>query len=365
MGGVVWPFDTTWELPLAEQTLPELLGSADPPWSSALAGKWHLSSNVSDYGSELPLAQGFGWFAGSMNNLWVDSENQSGGNGFFHFEKVMEDGRVENVSAYATTDTTNDAVQLLRDLPEPFLLVVSYNAAHNPWHTPPTALHSYGNTELSRVDKHLAATEALDTELGRLMEAMTPGLADRTWVVVVGDNGTPGSVTTEPSDPHRAKGSVYEGGVRVPMVVRGPGVPAGEVSDAFVHVVDLLPTVADIAGVNVADHPGAGPIDGVSQLDVWLGEAVSVRRYLFVEDLTPTGPGDWTEATAALRSQDFKLVRDQDGNDEFYDLRTQSWTDGMDLLADVGGGPLEEDAALAYAELAEALDARLADLETR
>ena len=138
MGAVIWPFETTWELPLDEVTLPETLSPQGV--TSALAGKWHLSSNVSEWGEDLPVLQGFDWFAGSMNNLWVDSDAEGAGYGFFEFEKVQPNGRVEVVERYATTDTTDDAVAQMLSLPEPFFLMVSYNAAHNPWHTPPVDL---------------------------------------------------------------------------------------------------------------------------------------------------------------------------------------------------------------------------------
>lgn len=353
MGAVIWPFDTTWELPLEEQTLPEVL--APEGISSALAGKWHLSSNVSEWGEDLPLLQGFDWFAGSMNNLWVDSDAEGPGHGFFEFEKVQASGRIRVVERYATTDTTDDALDQALSLPEPFFLMVSYNAAHNPWHTPPVELHSFGADPGSHVLQHLAATEALDTEIGRLLDGLPIDLQSRTWVIVVGDNGTPGPVAVKPSHWQRAKGSVYEGGVRVPMVVRGPGVPAGVESDALFHVVDLLPTIARIVEAPLGERP----IDGVDQLDVWTGRTDAVRELVYHEDLVPTGPGPWSSDTRALHDGSFKIVRQHDGTLELYDMRDVPFEEGVDLLA---GGALDEPAQAALERLSTALEATVAEL---
>ncbi|MEN0062573.1 MAG: sulfatase-like hydrolase/transferase [Myxococcota bacterium] len=352
-GSVIWPFDTTWELPLPEITLPEMLAQAAMPYDSALAGKWHLSSNVSPSTTFHPTRQGFGWFSGSMNNLWVDSVNESGGYGFFDFEKIQPDGSVKIERQYATTDTTDDAVRQLRRLEEPFLLVVSYNGAHNPWHTPPRRLHSFGN-DLSKVEQHLAATEAVDAELGRLVDSMPDDLRQRTYVIVVGDNGTPSTVTTAPSDPDQAKGTVWEGGVRVPMVVTGPRVPQGEVSDALISVVDLFPTLAAIAEVPLEDVDVVGPLDGVSQAEVWHGTADAARASVYLEAMSHTGPGPWAVHDRAMRDEHYKVVQRVDGEVSLHRLDQPILDDGPDLLAD----ELNDEAREAFLRLSAELAVR-------
>lgn len=350
-GGIIWPFETEWELPLDEVALPEVLAEGEMPYDSALAGKWHLSSNVSPSSTFLPMRQGFGWFSGSMNNLWVDSEAQTGGYGFYAFEKVQPDGTVEIERQYATIDTTDDAIDRLAALVEPFLLVVSYNGAHNPWHTPPDDLHSFGEAP-TRFEQHLAATEAVDRELGRLVDELSPALRARTYLVVMGDNGTPGTVTTDPSDPDQAKGTLAEGGVRVPFVVTGPGVPAGRETEALISVVDVWPTLADLAGLDADERPAAGPVDGVSQVDVWHGEAATARDRVYLERLSHTGPGPWDIHDRAVRDDRYKLVRTQAGSESLFEFATDVLDDGPNLL----DAPLTEDAALAYLRLAAELD---------
>ena len=202
------------------------------------------------------------------------------------------------------------------------------------------------------MQRHLAATEALDTEIGRLLDAVPVDLEERTWVILLGDNGTPEPVTVEPSDRARSKGTVYEGGTRIPMVVRGPGVPAGTVSTGMVHVVDLLPTIARIQGAAV----GPAPVDGVDQLDVWTGATPAVRDTMYLEDLVPTGPGPWTSDTRALHDGTYKVVQQHDGTLELYDMRDRPFDEGPDLVA---AGPLDDVEADALARLQAALQAQV------
>ncbi|MBX2797993.1 MAG: sulfatase-like hydrolase/transferase [Myxococcales bacterium] len=359
LGGIVWPFTTTYELPLAEQTLPETLAAAPVPYASAMAGKWHLASNVSPSTTQHPRLSGFGWFAGSMNNLWVNSDTQQGGHDFFAWEKVQPDGQVEMERTYATTDTTDDAIAQLKRLEEPFLLVVSYNAAHNPWHVPPQELHSYGQTDGSEAQRHLAAIEALDTSLGRLVATLDDRHPDaQLWVV--GDNGSPKVVTLPPLKRMRAKSTVYEAGVRVPLIVRGPGVAVGARTQALWSVVDLLPTVAELAGASGSVAAGVGPLDGLSQAAVLRDPEANVRTEIYVEGLSPTGRGPFEEDERALLDDRFKLVRHTDGSEELFAVADGALHEGEDLLGD---GPLSRDAEASLARLRERLGSRVAALE--
>ncbi|MEQ1570062.1 MAG: sulfatase-like hydrolase/transferase [Myxococcota bacterium] len=345
-GSILWPFDGSAELPLDEVTIPELLRPAG--YCSAIAGKWHLSTLLSPSGARHPWGQGFAWYSGSLNNLWVDTARRSGGNGYYAFEKVGMDGEIALEERYATTDTTDDAIALVHTLPSPFFLMVSYNAAHNPWHDPPAALQGYG-TGLDPFTSQLAMLEAADAELARLVDV----LPDDTVLVLLSDNGSSSSVAQPPSDPERAKNTVYEGGIRVPMVVTGPGVPAGVETHALFSVVDLLPTFAELAGAALPDVP----LDGVSALPTWRDPAVEVRGSVYAEELSPAGPGPWVVDERSLRDDRYKLVRHTDGAVELFDLLGRTFDEGEDLLL----SPTPE-AEAALDRLTAALDATVDDL---
>ncbi|MBM3961299.1 MAG: hypothetical protein FJ306_05260 [Planctomycetes bacterium] len=120
----------------------------------------------------------------------------------------------------------------------------------------------------------MAILHDLDRELGRLLAGLAElGRADRTYVIVSCDHGASGRDANAPL--RGGKGSVLEGGVRVPFLVRGPGVAAGACSHVRASACDLLPTLADLAGI--AAWPAA--VEGGSLAAVWRGGGTgSVRR---------------------------------------------------------------------------------------
>lgn len=135
-----------------------------------------------------------------------------------------------------------------------------------------------------------AMTNAMDTIIGKVL-AEVDRLDPNTYVIFVGDNGTPmyGRPNLDMIDnlyitrSGRGKGSPYESGAHVALAIRGPGIAPGSHSDEFVHVVDLFPTVLQLAGLavprDVPNSEGTGqvPLDGLSLRPILTGEARSVR----------------------------------------------------------------------------------------
>lgn len=135
-----------------------------------------------------------------------------------------------------------------------------------------------------------AMTSSMDTVLGRLLEAVD-ALDPNTYIIYVGDNGTPmyGRPNLDFIDnmyitrSGRGKGTAYEGGARVPMVISGPGIPADTVSDEFAHTADLYSTTLELAGLTpprtVSDGDGTGtvPLQAVSLAPILFGDAATVR----------------------------------------------------------------------------------------
>lgn len=358
MGAVLWTDSTEMELPLSELTLPEVLAQAPIPYRSEFAGKWHLSGFFTPTFSMHPRLSGFDWYAGSIGNLFYTIEGGAG-LGYYDWEKVAADGTLHRTQAYATTDTIDDSLQRLTTIPEPFFFVTSLNAAHTPFHTPPEHLFTIeADTNLARFD---AAVEALDTEIGRLIDGLGPELRARTLILVIGDNGTPDLAVTAPQNPNRAKGTIYEGGVRVPLLAMGPGVPAGTESEALVSVVDVLPTLAQLAGVDLDAALQGVPIDGESFLPALYDPDHPGRALIYTEDLVPLGFGPFTTDDRSLRDDRYKLIRLTDGREEFYDLSTTSFEEGEDLISPEG--PPSDEAFAAYEALSAQMDAIVADLQ--
>ena len=138
------------------------------------------------------------------------------------------------------------------------MLWLAFNAPHTPWHLPPLELHSYGmltgdpNDGVSDQTSHYhASIEALDAEIGRLLAHLETTGRDDVTVIFVGDNGSHGAVTEPPWAGNKGKGTLYQGGIWVPFCVRGPAVEVpGERVPAMVHVVDIFPTVLELAGLD-------------------------------------------------------------------------------------------------------------------
>ena len=138
---------------------------------------------------------------------------------------LNENGVTTTSTAYTTTKFTDLAIDWVSAQSQPWFLWLAYNAPHTPFHLPPTNLHNQGDLpaddasiEANPLPYYQAMIEAMDSEMGRLLSTMTQEDRDNTLIIFVGDNGTPSEVVQEYNS-NRAKGSIYQGGVNVPMVI--------------------------------------------------------------------------------------------------------------------------------------------------
>lgn len=340
-----------WELPPSEVTVAEALWRGGR-YDSAAAGKWHLGGPEDSPGHP-PHAEKFGFrtYVGAPDNLMGGTLADGLDEDYFHYERI-DDGDWSIVDGYATLDLTDDAISLLGQLEEPWLLWVGYHAAHMPWHAPPDPLNPNGVEARDPAPLRFdAMVQSLDIELGRLLAAMTPEAREHTTIIVIGDNGTPKDVKTGPQAGLPGKGKVYEGGTRVPLVVAGASVvDAGTESDALVSHTDLFATLTDLAGVD-ADVPE----ESISFAPNLVDATLPARDFAYAEVFLPRGPGPHTERyDRMLRGDRYKLVRRLDEPDELYDLLDDP-TEQVDLLSE----PLSSDAETAL----RALDREMALLE--
>lgn len=320
------------------ESLPDLLAATH---ASAVVGKWHLACPRQGPGH--PGRLGFERWAVTRGNL----------GDYFGWNQNVG-GTYLPITGYATTVVTDEAIRAIDALPEPWLLWVAYHAPHRPFHDPPSDLHGYvlpPNPEDDPVLAVKAAAEALDTELGRLFAHVDFGT---TTVFFLGDNGTVEAAITSPQDPEHGKGSVYEGGVRVPFLVAGEHVTdPGRESDALVAAVDLPATLAEIAGVPHA------PRDSISFYPTMQSAAApSPREWNFSERFYPNGFGPYQFTRRAVRGPRYKLIRYDPGlpqTELFFDLEVDA-LETNDLLP----GGLSPQEQQAYDELSSLLERLLA-----
>ena len=300
-------------LTAAEFITPEaFLARPDLDYQLAHIGKWHVSPGAAD-----PIRFGWPYFAGGEP---YRPEVPS----YFDWLKYIN-GTAASTTKYATSNSVNEALAVIRKAKranKPYYLEIAFNAPHSPFHRPPNQLHSYDALPeyTPGVDARPyfeAMIEALDSEIGRLLRNVD---LDSTTVIFVGDNGGTSVTVAPPYDPTRSKSTVYENGIRVPMLLAGAGVKQpGRIVDGLVNTVDIFPTVLELAGIDPSTViPPTRKIDGVSMVPYMRtpGRA-SRRQYIYAERFTDRFDHGYQRA---IRNADYKLIDRANGNREFYNL---------------------------------------------
>lgn len=276
-----------------ETTIAEALRPAG--YSTALYGKWHLGEHY----PYVPHAQGFDEFIGFRTGHWVNYWDSQ-------FER---NGQPYPMKGYVTEALTGHALRFMDShRTKPFFLYLAYNVPHTPFQVPERYWKQFASLDLDdRTKAVYALTKCLDDQIGRLMKQVD----DNTLVVFLSDNGPAGQRYNVGL--RGAKGSVYEGGTRVPFLVRWPGrVPAGKRVDRIAAHIDVYPTLLDVCGVTA---PKGFPIDGRSLMPLVNGTATNwPDRPLFVHAERPADPS--AVYPGAVRTQRFNLVNGK----ELYDV---------------------------------------------
>lgn len=270
--GVLAPGDP---ISLNETSLQSFIDSnVHDTYSHSVTGKWHLSGQGNG-GIDNPSLMGIDHFAGFQRGAVDD---------YFDWT-LIENGRESRSNVYTTTAFVDFAMDWIAAQEAPWFAWLAFNAPHTPFHLPPPGLH--GRDSLSPdqevIDQdplpyYLAAIEAMDREIGRLLDSFSTDTRANTVIVYMGDNGTPRQVYQGPSG-QRAKGSVYQGGAAVPMTISGRGVErVGEREDALVSSVDLFATIANLAGAGTTQFN-----DSLSFADLLSSAGPGPRGYAYAE----------------------------------------------------------------------------------
>jgi arylsulfatase A len=279
-------------------------------YATACFGKWHLGHHP----EVLPTSNGFDTYLGipysndmnhpdnkgkpqgghvGMDILWNDPESTltKWKTPLFEDEEIVELPVDQRTVTRRYTQKAIDFVKAHKD--SPFFVYLPHSMPHIPLYVPddvrdPDPKNAYINT-----------IEHIDSEVGRLLDVVDElSLSDNTYVIYTTDNGPwlqfkhhGGS-----AGPLRAgKGTTFEGGQRVPCLMRGPGIPAGTVCDALTGTIDVLPTIAAITGTPL---PNDKKIDGMDVSGLWKGTVDQSPRnefvhYTSVGKLEGLRQGDW------------------------------------------------------------------------
>ena len=282
-------------------------------YATACFGKWHLGHHK----ETLPTANGFDTYYGipysndmnhpdnkgkprggwqGMDILWTDPESTltKWKTPLFEDEKIVELPVDQRTVTRRYTQKSIDFIKANKD--KPFFVYLPHSMPHIPLYVPdevrdPDPKNAYINT-----------IEHIDAEVGRLLKTLDDlKLTDNTYVIYTTDNGPwlPFRHHGGSAGPLReGKGTTFEGGQRVPYVMRGPGIPAGTVCVELTGTIDLLPTIAAITGKPL---PNDRKIDGMDVSGLWNGKKKKSPRKEFIHY---TSRGD----LEGLRSGKWKLL---------------------------------------------------------
>ena len=269
---------TNFGLPLDEHILPESFQAAG--YATAMVGKWQLGH---DHVRQLPFNRGFDHFYGLVHGP-IDYFTHVVGFGPTVTGALdwQRNGRTVYEDGYATDLLAGEAIRLIetRDRGRPLLLYLAFNAAHSPLQAPQDLIDSYGEIDDPQRRIFAAMVESTDANIGSVLDALErEGIDDNTLVLFFSDNGS--HQTWGRTGPLRGgKGSVFEGGIRVPAIVRWPaGLEGGREVSHVTSTLDVFPTLAAIAGVPARNEK---PFDG---RNVWPqiegGEALPTNDLFF------------------------------------------------------------------------------------
>jgi arylsulfatase A-like enzyme len=302
--GVAYTVIRPWSdygVPVAERFMPQAFHDAG--YQTAITGKWHLGHGSRKF---LPRARGFDHAYGHLNGAidYYTHEREGGLDWNRNGKSVREQG-------YSTFLLGAEASRFIRqrDRGKPFFLYLPFNAPHSPLQAPPEHLERYAGIADQRRRAYAAMVDAMDATVGRVLATLEEEkIADNTLVLFFSDNGGPlpfGATNT----PLRAgKATTFEGGIRVPAVMRFPGrLTAGGVSQQVITMMDYFPTLAAACGVSPGNKL---PLDGNNLWASITSGKIQRREDLFFV----------VESAGAVRlavhHDEWKLVREESSGGE-------------------------------------------------
>lgn len=266
-------------------------------------GKWH---NGAHYPLN-PLGQGFERFVGFTSGHWSN---------YFNTTLIENTGSLKT-EGYITDVLTDQAINYIEEhQKEPFLCYIPYNVPHSPFQVPDKYFDKYKARGLTNKNASVyGMVENMDENIGRLLARVEElGLTENTIIVFITDNGPNGMRYN--GNMRGWKGRVYEGGVRVPCIIKWPGqVKAGQTLSYLTDHIDILPTLMGLTGLQ---KPAGQALDGID-LSAWLrgeNQAFPARTLYSHQNHGPSPmiyPG-------AMRNEKYHFIMRGEDKVELYDM---------------------------------------------
>lgn len=296
-GDVLDPSETSLQKYINDQT--------NNKYSTSIVGKWHLSGNNTALN---PETFGIDYYAGLIRG-----EPQS------YYNWMLTEDEVSTLeSEYTTTKFTDLAIDWVSQQDKPWFMWLAYNAPHTPFHAPPVEMHTQGNLSpyqegADAMPYYMAAIEAMDFQIGRLLDSFSSEERENTIIIFIGDNGTPNEVAQFPYLNTTVKGTLYQGGVNVPMFISGKGVTRTGNDNNLITSTDLFATISELAGVSVDE------IHDSKSFESLLTQNTTIRSFQYAEKHNPP-TNKW-----AISNGNYKLIEGVTGSQEFYDLNNDPY----------------------------------------
>ncbi len=263
------PFDSTIGLSITEQTLPQLLQQSG--YNTMGIGKWHLGAHE----KFRPWKRGFNEFFGFLggghryfpDEYNIASQDSAKNEAQSYRTKLIRNETVVEASAYLTDVLSGEAVSFIeRNKSQPFFLYLAYNAPHAPLQATEKYLSRFSNIKDTKRKTYAAMVSAVDDGVGTVLNKLQElNLTENTIVIFLSDNGGPEQDNSSDNGPLRGgKGSLFEGGIRVPFAMQWPRrIKAGTEYKQAIISLDIFATLA--ANIEGSGTP-KNALDGVDIL---------------------------------------------------------------------------------------------------
>ena len=284
-------------------------------YATCLVGKWHLGKAQDN---DHPNEHGLNAFMGVMGAgvpdyyKWIKVENQT----------------VDTCFEYVTSYFTDFAMDWINKQSQPWLMWMGHVSPHSPFQFPPAGTYSEQHEGTPNMRKYLSMIENLDYEIGRLLDSIPEEVLQNTLIVFIGDNGTPGNLLQGYTE---GKGSLYQGGIHVPMIISGKGVSRmNEKENAMINTCDLFATIVHFTDESIEET--GGMFNSLSFKHLLNGAEGPKRRVNYMElGKNANFPRD----AYTIRDEQYKMIQYVDSIQEFYDLVNDPYETNNLLLGEL------------------------------
>jgi arylsulfatase A-like enzyme len=282
-------------------------------YENAFIGKWSLSTNAI-----VTSTMGIRYYSGFFGEIVPNPYDWT--------YTARVDGRWYDTprDVYITNSLTYVASNWIGQQNAPWFLLLRYTSAGAPFHVPPDSTHTQGalSEDANAISQkpmpyYFAMLENLDHEIGRLLQEIPDSVLQYTTVIFVGENGADQDVLQAPYTQGQGKGTLYQGGIHVPMIVSGAHVQrVGQQDTNLVQSTDLFATIAQLTGTLSSSNYE----NSYSFRELLEAPGTGSRKYNYSEN-----GGVDSVAGYAIRNMQYKLIEYTDGTRELYDLQSDPY----------------------------------------